>query len=245
MLPRWPSGLTRADGAGPAQFMAEQFARSWLRPRYGPRPWRESPGYSPGRARRGPSHNRRPDSRRRRRSRRPRPGSGARERDGGTEAGRGQAQRGAQHHIGQESHRTCPSPPASTTACGRPCAGFAGIKAGDEADAGRASASVTWRQPARRHGDIAVRQHQRVVPRRGQHVDQVGNLGIGAIAARASATMAVSQMRIVGLQRAHHRDGRIGFVMHAEHDLHRAGIILGEEAFQIVATDPARPDAAA
>ena len=40
-------------------------------------------------------------------------------------------------------------------------------------------------------------------------------------------------MRIFGLQRAHHRDGGIGFVMHAEHDLHRAGIILGEKAFQI------------
>ena len=41
------------------------------------------------------------------------------------------------------------------------------------------------------------------------------------------------EMRIAGLQRFDHGDGGIVFVMDAEHDLDRAGIILGEEAFQI------------
>ncbi len=67
---------------------------------------------------------------------------------------------------------------------------------------------------------------------RRQHVDQIGNLGIGAIEGGIGDDGGIG-LRIFRLQGAHHCHGRIGFVMDAEHDLHLAVIMLGKEGFEI------------
>ena len=41
-------------------------------------------------------------------------------------------------------------------------------------------------------------------------------------------------MRIGALQLAHHRDGPVGGVVHAEDDLHRSGVVLPTEGLKVV-----------
>jgi len=66
----------------------------------------------------------------------------------------------------------------------------------------------------------------------GQHIDQVGNLGVGAIARRIRHNGGV-EMRVARLEFAHHFNHGIVFVMHAEHNLDRARIFLLEKSLQV------------
>jgi len=75
-------------------------------------------------------------------------------------------------------------------------------------------------------------EDQYVVLGGGQHIDQIGDLGIGTVHRRLGDNAGI-EPGIFRLQCLHHIDGGIGLIMHAEHNLDRGGKILGKETFQI------------
>jgi len=225
-----PRLIDQADGPAPAQFMAEQvagavFSRGMADPHGGNR---QGVAHLPHRAAHfivigkmvGESGEAAHGIQ-----------SLAAQRDRGAETGRSQAQRRTQHRIGQEcvggAHRRQRGPERMATP-----RRLAGIEAGHDADTGPSQRRRHLGQPERAHCDIAIRQDQGVVPGQRQHVDQVGNLGIGAIQRGIGHDGGIG-LRILGLQALHHGDRRIGFVMHTENDLDRTVIGLGEKGLEI------------
>ncbi len=163
--------------------------------------------------------------------------SRATHRDGRANAGMGQFQGDAGDDIGQKAIIHAHGAEA------RPQAFFgnAAIEAGDESDVGRLQSRHQPGQVIGRNANIAVRQHQYRMLDMARQVDQVGDLAIGAVP-RPIDDQCGGQpgWRAIELARAQriddffcHRRRRVGGVMHAEQDLHRASIILAAEARQI------------
>ena len=84
------------------------------------------------------------------------------------------------------------------------------------------------------HPDVAVGHDDDLVGDRARHVDQVGDLAVLPVDAAVHHQTDVA-VRIGALERAHDRDRSVGGVVDAEHDLHRAGVVLIAEALQVLA----------
>ncbi len=63
------------------------------------------------------------------------------------------------------------------------------------------------------------------------HVDEVADLGAGTMPGRIDDDGEI-EMRIIALQPVEHGEGRVGGMLHAEDDLHAAGIFLLAEGAQ-------------
>ncbi len=132
-----------------------------------------------------------------------------RQRDGGPHAGLGQTDGDAQDHIGHEAV----AHPHGREPGGEPRARHAPVVAGDRRPrrAGRRGGHAG--QVVRPDGDVGVAEHQGFVPRRGQHVDQVGDLAVGAVDPRIDHQRDIG-LGLVPAHRFHHFDGAISAILH-------------------------------
>ncbi len=80
--------------------------------------------------------------------------------------------------------------------------------------------------------DVGVVEHDQLMPRLADHVHQVGDLAVGPIDARVHHDGDV-RLRVRLAQALHRGQGRIGRVLHAEHDLHRSRIVLAHEGRKV------------
>ncbi len=84
----------------------------------------------------------------------------------------------------------------------------------------------------RRRNHVAIAKNQDRVPGFHHHVDEVRDLAVGAVAGGIDHEVD-GDVRVAGAQRLDHGDGGIVCALDAAEKLDRAGIVLGEEAFQV------------
>ena len=86
---------------------------------------------------------------------------------------------------------------------------------------------------SRVHHHVAVGEHDDLVGDRIRHVDQVRDLAVRAVLAGIDHEID-AQRREGRRDASHHADRRIAGALHAEHDLHGAGVVLRAERLQVL-----------
>ena len=150
------------------------------------------------------------------------------QRHGGAQAGM-RAQGLAHRHARGEARVDVQGRQLRPEARGRPAA----IEAVGQAHARLLQRAHDARQAAQRQAHVAVADDENLAPGVGGHVDQVAELAVGPMLGRVGRHPDI-HVRVFLMDPARYRQGRIGHVARAQDQLHRPGVVLGEQAEKVL-----------